>query len=177
MIGDKTTDEIKTLNDSGQLFRDGPMQRPLDNKAYPVGEMNPYNVDLSLPDTDALCPFYDSSDGKDGKGYLNTFIGNNKHPIIELKIESLLNKETGVISTVELDTFINKVFVDIKTANDTYDDTLISRIYFISFFDDLLYAMVEHAHFELDNTFPISHFQKLFDDGAVGQYITSINPL
>jgi hypothetical protein len=125
-------------------------------------------------DNNQLCAFYDDSGSN---GYLNYFLDNNAHPIIELKNESVLsdNPIDGCmkINPAKVNTFIGNILTEIKEANEK-NSSLISRCYFVSFFDDLLTATIDKI--SLDPGFSsVSNrqFQKLLDDGGVGAYILS----
>jgi hypothetical protein len=79
-----------------------------------------------------------------------------------------------------LTTFITNILVDVKAANDESikysTSSLSSRCYFVSFFDDLLAETIKQM--ENDTYFnQVNHnqFQKLLDDGGIGQYVLSDN--
>jgi hypothetical protein len=77
---------------------------------------------------------------------------------------------------------ISGMLEDLKQANDASKElsteSLLSRCYFVSFFDDLLAETINQMNAPIDPYFShVTHnqFQKLFDDGGVGQYILSKN--
>jgi hypothetical protein len=69
---------------------------------------------------------------------------------------------------------ITRVLEDIKAANDV-DATLFSRCYFVSFFDDLLVEAIKQINDPSSGLPEVknSQFQKLLDDGGIGQYVLS----
>jgi hypothetical protein len=83
------------------------------------------------------------------------------------------------IDNTKVITFIDKILTDIEAANDASNHTLLSRCYFVSFFDDLLAATITEMKDSKFNGYfnDINHnqFQKLLDDGGVGRYILSTN--
>jgi hypothetical protein len=164
----------------------------LPSKAFPTGNLNPYKIDVPHDaDNDQLCLFLDK-DGQNqlgdpvptsnGKGYLNAFLNNHAHPVIELKVESVLSQDVVngcmTIDPTKVTTLINTVLDDIIVADQQTSSTqsLLSRCYFVSFFDDLLAEtikqMSENPYF---NHVGHHQFQKLLDDGGVGQYVLSNN--
>lgn len=183
-INKLTTTEIQTkyLKINGDVDTSS-----LPSKAFPIGSLNPYHINVPHDsDNDQLCLFWDASDPTpSGKGYLNTFLNNSAHPIIELKIESMLigsPDENGCMKIDQdvLTTFITNILVDVKAANDESikysTSSLSSRCYFVSFFDDLLAETIKQM--ENDTYFnQVNHnqFQKLLDDGGIGQYVLSDN--
>jgi hypothetical protein len=82
---------------------------------------------------------------------LNTFLNNKAHPIIELKIESSLignadSKGCMTIDNDQIEKIVDTMLTDLKAANDASNGTLLSRCYFVSFFDDLLAETINHMH-------------------------------
>jgi hypothetical protein len=61
------------------------------------------------------------------------------------------------------------------TVVSVLDNTLLSRCYFVSFFDDLLAEMIKQMKvLPIFNNIDYNHqFQKLLDDGGIGQYVLS----
>jgi hypothetical protein len=138
------------------------------------GALNPYKINVPRDSfNDQLCPFYDPSNNV---GYLNCFLNNNAHPIIELKIESVL-QDDPIDDCMKIDqdkvtTFITNILKDIQTAS-TSDASLLSRCYFVSFSDDLLAETIRQVHEDTYSQVSNKQFQKLLDDGGNGAYILS----
>jgi hypothetical protein len=71
---------------------------------------------------------------------------------------------------------IKNTLDDLRDANNAdKNHTLFSRCYFVSFFDDLLAEAIKQIK-ERSDDFPNinnNQFQKLLDDGGIGQYVLS----
>jgi hypothetical protein len=176
-ITDLTTPEVQSryLKTSGSIDTS-----TLQSPAFPSGELNPYKINVPEDaDNAKLCQFYDPNTTTN-HGYLNCFFNNGAHPIIELKIESTLdnyNPETKAmtINPTKVTQLITNTLTKLQAADVSSGGTLFPRCYFISFFDDLLSEAINQmnnsAYFQ--NKLDTTKFQKLLDDGGVGQYITS----
>ncbi|MDR1991350.1 MAG: hypothetical protein LBP70_01310 [Mycoplasmataceae bacterium] len=173
-------DELTTAEINNRYLKiDGSIDNStLPSKAFPSGKLNPYKVKVPHDAQNAqLCKFW-NADNNDG--YLNCFLNNHAHPVIELKVESTLKikeaKECMKIDQGTINKLVTNVLVDIKAAEDyvTSGESLLSRCYFVSFFDDLLDAMIKEIN---SQNLPIfnTQFQKLLDEGTVGQYVVSSN--